>query len=300
MNKRAIQSIASNAGTVIEVDEGEGGNFWGRFARVRVSLKLSNPLKKCVSVRVENQADEVIILLVYERLPDFCYLCGRIGHVLKECEATEGNSENLPFGSWLKASTHITGKKNREEGRASPRSSPVGSSSSIRSTGKSGELLKRDSHSPDNDPHNSTGIASEPRNITTSGIPEPSKNSHILVHNEKCIEVSKSVFNEKSAEVSPVLDMMQDNIDDPQDLPLPISLQEGIDLEKIQSSTMMSQVEDKPGLIYSSERRPNKWRRLDRRGCPTESSIDLISPLVASSKRQAEANLSTVVVRVVG
>ncbi|TXG49744.1 hypothetical protein EZV62_025619 [Acer yangbiense] len=59
----------------------------------------------------ENKTDEVtVVTLKYERLPDFCYVCGRIGHGIKECideEARKASLEGLPnkFGSWLKAST---------------------------------------------------------------------------------------------------------------------------------------------------------------------------------------------------
>ncbi|GER48294.1 zinc ion binding [Striga asiatica] len=106
MNKRAIQSIASKTGDVIEIDE---------------------------------------------------------GHVLKECESPEGDRENLPFGPWLKAATHLTGKKNRNEGRASPRSSPTGSSSSNHSPGQSRDFFNKDFQSPAKELHSPIGIDSEKR-----------------------------------------------------------------------------------------------------------------------------------------
>ncbi|BFG26238.1 hypothetical protein CerSpe_125120 [Prunus speciosa] len=47
---------------------------------------------------------EVVIEFKYERLPDFCYACGRICHVVKECKfvsAIEKEAKEKPYGSWL-------------------------------------------------------------------------------------------------------------------------------------------------------------------------------------------------------
>lgn len=46
------------------------------------------------------------ITMRYERLPDLCFGCGRIGHAVKEC-AERTNNETLnkdkhEFGAWLK------------------------------------------------------------------------------------------------------------------------------------------------------------------------------------------------------
>lgn len=44
--------------------------------------------------------------MTYEKLPDFCYGCGCLGHIIKECEDHNGaTDEELPYGAWLREPT---------------------------------------------------------------------------------------------------------------------------------------------------------------------------------------------------
>jgi hypothetical protein len=40
----------------------------------------------------------------YEFLPNFCYGCGLLGHVYKECDASVGKEEDQQYGDWMRAS----------------------------------------------------------------------------------------------------------------------------------------------------------------------------------------------------
>lgn len=48
------------------------------------------------------------IYFKFERLLDFCYKYGRVGHLIKDCgeknQGEDGDDETLPFGPWLRAS----------------------------------------------------------------------------------------------------------------------------------------------------------------------------------------------------
>lgn len=79
-----IHSIGEDIGRMIEIEASEDGRCKGKFARMRMSLDLSKPLRQGVWVQKENENESICIILLYERLPTFCYKCGKIGHVLRQ------------------------------------------------------------------------------------------------------------------------------------------------------------------------------------------------------------------------
>lgn len=103
MHPPTVRRIGEQVGRVVEVDIGEGGGCVGRFARVRVARPIEKPLQRCVNITIEGSHECALVLLVYEKLPEFCYACGRVGHVLSYCMDKEANKEKLLYGSWLKA-----------------------------------------------------------------------------------------------------------------------------------------------------------------------------------------------------
>lgn len=56
-------------------------------------------------ITLEKDGGHVITLLVkYERLPNICYYCGRVGHVERDCERKEEDEGTYGFGEWMRAS----------------------------------------------------------------------------------------------------------------------------------------------------------------------------------------------------
>jgi hypothetical protein len=76
-----------------------------------VLIDLRKPLKRGTVIKSQDRSLKVYFK--YERLPNFCFVCGRIGHQLKECDEAgdleEAGYEDLEekelgFGPWLRAS----------------------------------------------------------------------------------------------------------------------------------------------------------------------------------------------------
>ena len=81
-----IKSLASTMGEFIYV-EPKSQDFEGNFARVRIKIDVTKPLKNVVSlvIKKKDTVQRVIFRVKYERLPDWCALCGYMGHLFKEC-----------------------------------------------------------------------------------------------------------------------------------------------------------------------------------------------------------------------
>ncbi|TXG71426.1 hypothetical protein EZV62_000005 [Acer yangbiense] len=108
MNKRTAKWMAEQIGRVIEIPF-ESKDCWGKFLKVKVQIDITKPLKRWLHLKLDKSNDIVMVSLKYERLPEFCYVCGRIGHANKECSDVEAKIKALKgvstkFGSWMRAS----------------------------------------------------------------------------------------------------------------------------------------------------------------------------------------------------
>ncbi|KAL5775614.1 hypothetical protein ACOSP7_013171 [Xanthoceras sorbifolium] len=122
MNRRTAKMLAGMIGEVVDVPI-ESKNCWGKFIRVKVEIDVSKPLKKGLRVWLEEFDIIITVPIKYERLPDFCYGCGLMGHSVRECMDKEARrfvmeSAFPKFGSWLRASplSTLRNSKQKSEG----------------------------------------------------------------------------------------------------------------------------------------------------------------------------------------
>lgn len=105
--------LGEKLGFTEDVDEGINGDCNGRSLRVRVRINIRLPLKRGVKIAFETNPQPVWIPVTYERLPDFCFECGCIGHGFKDCEKyaslpLESRQGRRPYGAWLRAQASFT------------------------------------------------------------------------------------------------------------------------------------------------------------------------------------------------
>lgn len=86
ISKENATKIGSKLGEVLDVEEPIAEKRITRdFMRVRVSIDITKPLVTGFWVP-RKELPKVWVMLYYERLQDYCYNCGRIGHDQKECK----------------------------------------------------------------------------------------------------------------------------------------------------------------------------------------------------------------------
>lgn len=108
--KEVLQKIGNRIGNFIEMDDTTVGGL-ARSVRMKVTVDLEKPIKRGTKIKIGSNAT-CWIPITYERLPSFCYWCGKLGHTHKDCEQLldkeeqEGNiDENqMPYGDWMRSS----------------------------------------------------------------------------------------------------------------------------------------------------------------------------------------------------
>jgi hypothetical protein len=85
-------------GQVIKVDLS-----YPNYIRIRVMFPLANALVVSTKVCIRGRGD-IVVLVRYENAPFFCFICGRIGHLDKECPDGEIGAGEFKYGAELRAS----------------------------------------------------------------------------------------------------------------------------------------------------------------------------------------------------
>jgi hypothetical protein len=85
MNDKRGKSLAERVGVVKKMEVDDKGRAWGEFLRVRLTIKITEPLMRCVSVFSQKRQTTDYYTVMYERLPTFCFSCGLIGHSSLGC-----------------------------------------------------------------------------------------------------------------------------------------------------------------------------------------------------------------------
>ncbi|KAL0433562.1 UNVERIFIED_CONTAM: hypothetical protein Slati_2690500 [Sesamum latifolium] len=115
MNLGVASFIGDSLGKFRDLEMDDSGRTWGSTIHMRVAINVTEPLLRALRVCTP-MGDELVVSFTYERLQNFCYLCGRLGHIHNSCELRfeEGFQEptdGMPYGAWLRALSVIWGSR---------------------------------------------------------------------------------------------------------------------------------------------------------------------------------------------
>jgi hypothetical protein len=85
MNDQLGRDLAGRVGKVERMDVDEKGRAWGEFLHFRASIKVKEPVMRCVSVFSQKRQQLEQFTVMYENLPTFCFSCGLLGHSSTAC-----------------------------------------------------------------------------------------------------------------------------------------------------------------------------------------------------------------------
>jgi hypothetical protein len=103
MNQVYGELIGGWIGKYISVDVDEEGMAWGKDLRIRVAVRVDQPLVRGVPLKESNDESEGRWFdIKYERVPHFCFDCGRLVHPEGRCSAEK--AETKQWREWLRAS----------------------------------------------------------------------------------------------------------------------------------------------------------------------------------------------------
>ncbi|KAL8528455.1 hypothetical protein ACS0TY_006039 [Phlomoides rotata] len=124
--KRMVNLIAEKCGTVVEVEHRSLEGL-SQSVRVKVNIDLTKPLKRGITLELRT-SKSIWAKIKYELLPSFCFFCGIVGHMRRECDLVDGSTDmgsipdsKLPYGKWKKASPMKQASVKSDEQRRPPK-----------------------------------------------------------------------------------------------------------------------------------------------------------------------------------
>lgn len=94
LSKELTRDLGRKLGSLITIDNNSRGDICSKFVRARVLLPTNQALQKWISLIDEVTNEEVVVSVFFERLPNFCFHCGLIGHVIGNCTLPDSKKEN--------------------------------------------------------------------------------------------------------------------------------------------------------------------------------------------------------------
>ncbi|CAB4298748.1 unnamed protein product [Prunus armeniaca] len=114
------RKIGSLVGRVLEVDQAEGEDCIDRFLLVRIQLDVEQPLMRGAFIQFPDEGSKWVSFR-YEHIPEYCFVCGCLGHPSRTCVEkltvdhllVESSEEVLRTFAGLEAEEDLRGRRLR-------------------------------------------------------------------------------------------------------------------------------------------------------------------------------------------
>jgi hypothetical protein len=123
-------------GKYISVEVDEDGFAWGKELRIRVAVRVDQPLLRGINLKSSDaEIEGKWFDIKYEKIPHFCFDCGCLVHPAEGCRAVKDDVRQ--WGEWLRASP-------RKAQKAAPMARPSVSLGSYSTRSSNSEVRGRD------------------------------------------------------------------------------------------------------------------------------------------------------------
>ncbi|MFQ6629184.1 hypothetical protein Gotur_006977 [Gossypium turneri] len=93
MDRQTALNVGDALGELVAIDWKDNNGGWIEFVRLKVKINVLKPLRRVVKL-LDREGTKVTGVIEYERLSNFYYDCGLIGHSSKTCKYNKGSALN--------------------------------------------------------------------------------------------------------------------------------------------------------------------------------------------------------------
>lgn len=105
MNETVGKQLRNFFGTFLVYDPNNNTSIWRESMRLKIRMDVRKPLKRKKKI-CKRDGTECVVQCKYERLGDFCFVCGLLSHTKRFCSKKLGLQQHdspREWGSWLRA-----------------------------------------------------------------------------------------------------------------------------------------------------------------------------------------------------
>lgn len=117
MSEAVGKQLGNFFGTFVEYDSKNNSSIWREYMRLKIRVDVRRPLKRKKKICKKDKT-EVIVNCKYERLGDFCFICGLLSHTERFCRKkfdNVGSTSLREWGAWLRAPPRRNGGSSRSK-----------------------------------------------------------------------------------------------------------------------------------------------------------------------------------------